>query len=91
MWRRLRRPNDRIIGFDRGSVKVRVSGRIATVEAEMLIGRFWRPDFVVFPAQVKWDDGAGVTGVERAAVIDTLLADAARRGFELEIVPHRDG
>lgn len=67
-----------------GLVIVRVNGRILRVGGEGLFDR--DPDFVIYPSFIThWEGGSAITDEEKAAVLDELVDEAAKRGWKFEI------
>ncbi|MDQ0378557.1 Imm74 family immunity protein [Amycolatopsis thermophila] len=68
----------------RGYLDLDVGGQTIRLQGEGF--RQGPVDFVVVGAQIRrWDDGAEVTESEREAILDHLLACAARQGLTIEI------
>jgi len=76
---------DGIVNLTRGSVQVRVGGRAATVQGELLARARGRPEFVAYRKQVSWDDGAPVTEDDREAILRALQDSARRQKIALEV------
>ncbi len=74
-----------IVGWTRWSIQVRVEGRIATVGAEMLIGRRWVPNFVAYRRDMAWEDGDAVSDEDRERIIRVLQASAQRRKMTIGV------
>jgi hypothetical protein len=67
-----------------GLVIVRVRGRVLRVGGESLFDR--DPDFAIYPSFIGyWEDGSAISDEEKAAVLDDLVDEAAKRGWKFEI------
>ncbi|MEV4601235.1 Imm74 family immunity protein [Amycolatopsis sp. NPDC049253] len=73
-----------ITNITRGHIDLDVDGRTIRLQGE---GFHRGPlDFLVITAQImRWNDGAEVTGSERAAMLKDLRVRAAARGLVVEI------
>ena len=65
-------------------VIVRVDGKILLVGGEGLFDR--NPDFLIYPSSIThWEDGSAITEDERRGLLEDLVAEAARRGWEFKV------
>jgi hypothetical protein len=81
-----RATRDGLANLMRGRVQVRVGGRTATVQGELLVRTRAEPDFVAYREQVEWDDDAPVSDDERQKILQVLQQSAREQGIAIEIV-----
>jgi hypothetical protein len=67
-------------------MQLRVDGRLATVQGELLVATPGKPDFVASRHQVTWDDGSAVSDADRAAILRVAQEAGRRRKLTVEIV-----
>jgi hypothetical protein len=87
-WRRRRdrKTDDAIVGWTRWNIKIRVGGRTAIADAEMLVGRRWTPNFIVQSTDMAWEDDSPVTDEEREEVLRVLRESAAKKKMKVEVI-----
>jgi hypothetical protein len=80
-----RPPRDEIVGMTRGSLRVRVNGRLATVGGELLARTRGEPSFVAYRGDVRWDDGGPLSDDDRQAILGVLEESSRVGRFVVEI------
>jgi hypothetical protein len=86
-WRRgRRRQRNEIVDLSRRSVQVRVRGRTATVQGELLVRTRIEPDFLAYREQISWDDDAPVTEDERREILRVLQDSAREQRIAIEFL-----
>jgi hypothetical protein len=86
-WLRRRRPEpDGLVNLTGRSVQVRVRGRTATVQGELLVRTRIEPDFLAYREHVSWDDDSPVRDDEREEILRVLQDSAREQRIAIEVV-----
>lgn len=69
--------------INRGRMYVEINGRVLNVGGEAMLNH--NPDYLIYARYVGWEDGGALAEEDKAALLDDVVQEAAKRDWKFEI------